>query len=78
MLHIKIERYESYIGFATRNFDAVYFYRGLGYDALNTITIRTYFHLEQLEQISKEYVLKQDFVVRRIKRKIAIKQYKNI
>lgn len=72
MLHIKIERYESYIGFATRNFDAVYFYRGLGYDALNTITIRTDFHLEQLEQISKEYVLKQDFVVRRIKRKIAI------
>ena len=73
MLHIKIERYESYITFATCNFDAVYFYRGLGYDALNTITIRTDFHLEQLEQISKEYVLKQDFVVRRIKRKIAIK-----
>lgn len=73
MLHIKIERYESYITFATCNFDAVYFYRGLGYDALNTITIRTDFHPEQLEQISKEYVLKQDFVVRRIKRKIAIK-----
>ena len=69
MLHIKIERYESHITFATCNFDAVYFYRGLGYDALNTITIRTDFHLEQLEQISKKYVPKQDFVVRRIKRK---------
>lgn len=54
MLHIKIERYESYIGFATRNFDAVYFYRGLGYDVLNTITIRKDFHPEQLEQISKK------------------------
>lgn len=65
MLNIKIERYESYIGFATRNFDAVYFYRGLGYDALNTITIRTDFQ--------KNMFLNKILLFEELREKIAIK-----
>ena len=42
----------------TRNFDIVFFYPRLGCDAFNIIRIRKVFYPEELEQISKEYVLK--------------------
>ena len=74
MLNIKIERYESYITFATCNFDAVYFYRGLGYDALNTITIRKDFHPEQLEnRFPKNMFLNKILLFEELREKIAIK-----
>lgn len=54
-----------YIEASSRNKDAIRLYHSLGYDVLNTITIRKDFHPEDFETLSRETVEGMDFVVRR-------------
>ncbi len=54
-----------YIEAAARNERAIRLYRRIGYDCLNTITIRKDFHPEKHEVIRSERIYDQDFVVKR-------------
>lgn len=54
-----------YIEAASRNRDAIRLYHSLGYDVLNTITVRKDFHPEDFETLRQETVDGMDFIVRR-------------
>lgn len=54
-----------YIEAAARNSDAIRLYRRLGYDCLNTITIRKDFPGYEYDVVSREHVCGNDFEVRR-------------
>lgn len=56
-----------YIEAAARNEKAIRLYRKLGYDCLNTITIRKDFQAERFETLSTERILGMDFRVKRYK-----------
>ena len=54
-----------YIEAAARNLRAIALYRELGYDCLNTITIRKDFDASHLKTIQKEHIAGHEFDVRR-------------
>lgn len=56
-----------YIEVASRNINAIRLYHKIGYDCLNTITIRKDFHTEKQNVIGKEKIFDMDFEVRRKK-----------
>ena len=53
-----------YIEAAARNERAIRLYRKIGYDCLNTITIRKDFHPEKEHTVSKQALFGMDFAVR--------------
>lgn len=57
-----------YIEVAARNMKAIRLYQRMGYNCLNTITIRKDFHPETCETVRSERIMELDF---------DIKQYKN-
>lgn len=56
-----------YIEAAARNQQAIHLYQKLGYNCLNTITIRKDFHQESFETIGHEKICHADFEVRKRK-----------
>lgn len=54
-----------YIEAAARNMKAIRLYRRIGYDCLNTVTLRKDFHPEKCETISRETIMGLDFEVKR-------------
>ena len=56
-----------YIEVAARNMKAIRLYQRIGYNCLNTITIRKDFHPEKCETISNERIMEMDFDVKRYK-----------
>lgn len=56
-----------YIEAAARNESAIRLYRKLGYDCLNTITIRKDFPEEKFESVRKEMLYDMDFEIRKMK-----------
>ncbi len=65
---IVIQYSESmYMEAAARNLDAIKLYRKLGYDCLNSITIRKDFHPEKFSTVCKERVLGMEFDIRKWK-----------
>ena len=54
-----------YIEVASRNINAIRLYHKIGYDCLNTITIRKDFNLEKQEVISKEKIFDMNFKVKK-------------
>ena len=54
-----------YIETAARNMRALKLYRNLGYDCLNTITVRKDFNGEKHSVISKEIIANLDFEIRK-------------
>lgn len=54
-----------FIEAAARNLRAIALYRELGYDCLNTITVRKDFDTSHLETIQKEHIAGHEFDVRR-------------
>ena len=57
-----------YIEAAARNEKAIRLYRKLGYDCLNTVTIRKDFHAERFETLSTERILDMDFQIKRYRK----------
>ena len=53
-----------YIEVSSRNINAIRLYHKIGYDCLNTITIRKDFHTEKQNVIGKEKIFDMDFEVR--------------
>lgn len=70
LLESTVKQYSEsmYIEAAARNERAIRLYRRLGYDCLNTITIRKDFEPEKFETLHKETLLGETFGVRRYKR----------
>ena len=56
-----------YIEVAARNMKAIRLYQRIGYNCLNTITIRKDFRPETCETIGKERIMEMDFDVKRHK-----------
>lgn len=56
-----------YIETAARNEKAIRLYKKIGYDCLNTITVRKDFDLEKYESIRKEKIYGLDFDIKRNK-----------
>lgn len=56
-----------YIEAAARNEGAIRLYRKMGYDCLNTVTLRKDFHPERYETIRTDRILNSDFHVKRKK-----------
>lgn len=56
-----------YIEAAARNTAAIRLYRRLGYDCLNTVTVRKDFRPEKYETVSTERLLNLDFEIRQQK-----------
>lgn len=56
-----------YLEAAARNEGAIRLYRKLGYDCLNTVTLRKDFHPENFERVKAEQIHGQTFEVRRVK-----------
>lgn len=54
-----------YIEVASRNIKAIRLYHKIGYDCLNTLTIRKDFKDEKQEVISKEQIFEMEFEVRK-------------
>ena len=54
-----------YIEVASRNINAIRLYHKIGYDCLNTLTIRKDFKNEKQEVISKEQIFEMEFEVRK-------------
>ena len=54
-----------YIEVAARNMKAIRLYQRIGYDCLNTITIRKYFHPEKYETMGSERISEMNFDVKR-------------
>jgi GNAT superfamily N-acetyltransferase len=54
-----------YIEVASRNTNAIRLYHKIGYDCLNTITIRKDFNVEKQEVISKEKIFDMNFKVKK-------------
>ncbi len=61
-----------YIEAAARNERAIRLYRRMGYDCLNTITVRKDFQPENHEVIRQEHVFGQQFEVKRYKEQARI------
>ena len=57
-----------FIEAAARNEKAIRLYRRLGYDCLNTITIRKDFQAERYETLSTERILDMDFEIKRYRK----------
>lgn len=57
-----------YIEAATRNEKAIRLYQKIGYNCLNTITIRKDFQPEQYETISHENIMNLDFEIKKYKK----------
>ena len=70
LLESTVKQYSEsmYIEAAARNERAIRLYRKLGYDCLNTVTIRKDFEPEKFETLHKETLLGETFDVRRYKR----------
>lgn len=70
LLESTVKQYSEsmYIEAAARNERAIRLYRRLGYDCLNTVTIRKDFEPEKFETLHKETLLGETFDVRRYKR----------
>lgn len=56
-----------YIEVAARNLQALRLYASLGYDCLNTLTIRKDFHPEIFDSIQTTSIVGHDFAIRRYK-----------
>ncbi len=56
-----------YIEAAARNESAIRLYRRLGYDCLNTVTVRKDFHPDEFEAVRKENIYGAEFEIRRKK-----------
>lgn len=56
-----------YLEAAARNEGAIRLYRKLGYDCLNTVTLRKDFHPEEFERIRTAQIYEQEFEIRRVK-----------
>lgn len=56
-----------YIEAAARNMKAIQLYQKIGYDCLNTITVRKDFHPEKTEVVRKEQIYDLDFEIRKYK-----------
>ena len=56
-----------YIEVAARNRKALRLYQRIGYNCLNTITIRKDFHPEKYDTVSSEKIMEMDFEVKRYK-----------
>ena len=56
-----------YIEVAAKNMKAIRLYQRIGYNCLNTITIRKDFQPEKCETIGKERIMEMDFDVKRYK-----------
>jgi hypothetical protein len=54
-----------YIEVASRNVNAIRLYHKIGYDRLNTLTIRKDFKVEKQETVGKEKIFEMDFKVKR-------------
>lgn len=54
-----------YIEVVARNLKAVKLYKELGYDCLNTITIRKVFHEENFKTIQSENIAGHNFQIRK-------------
>lgn len=54
-----------YIEVASRNINAIRLYHKIGYDCLNTLTIRKDFKMEKQETVGKEQIFKMDFKVKK-------------
>ena len=54
-----------YIEVASRNINAIRLYHKIGYDCLNTLTIRKDFKVEKQETVGKEKIFEMDFKVKR-------------
>jgi|BioPla2DNA2_1021312.scaffolds.fasta_scaffold15284_3 ribosomal protein S18 acetylase RimI-like enzyme len=66
MLETKVKQYSEslYIEVAARNLQAIKLYRKLGYDCLNTITIRKDFDKDKYNVKSQETITGMDFVIK--------------
>ena len=66
MLETKVKQYSEslYIEVAARNLPAIKLYRKLGYDCLNTITIRKDFDKDKYNVKSQETIAGMDFVIK--------------
>lgn len=71
LLEEKVKRYSEslYIEVSARNLAAMKLYHRLGYDCLNTLTIRKDFNPEKFISISHECVNGMEFTIRRYKNK---------
>lgn len=69
-LEVVVEEYSEslYIEVAARNLKALKLYRNLGYDCLNTITIRKDFNVDNFDVISKEKISDYNFEIRKYKK----------
>lgn len=69
ILEEEVKKYSEslYIEVAARNLDALNLYRKLGYDCLNTITIRKDFNKEKFEKISSEKINNMQFEIKKYK-----------
>lgn len=56
-----------YIEAAARNIDAIRLYHSLGFDVLNTITMRKDFQPDDFETIAEETIHELPFVIRKIR-----------
>jgi predicted acetyltransferase len=62
--HVKQYSESMYIEAAARNIQAIKLYRKLGYDCLNTITIRKDFDKDKYKVKSQEIISGMDFVIK--------------
>lgn len=71
LLEEKVKKYSEslYIEVSARNLQAMRLYHRLGYDCLNTLTLRKDFEPEKFESISHECVNGMEFTIRRYKNK---------
>ena len=65
---VKIYSESLYIEVAARNLNAMKLYKNLGYDCLNTITIRKDFNEDDFEVIQKEKISGNEFDIKRYKK----------
>lgn len=67
LLEEEVKKYSEslYIEVAARNLNAMKLYRRMGYDCLNTITIRKDFHPEEFTALSNENIAGMDFEIRK-------------
>ena len=70
LLEEKVKKYSEslYIEVSARNLAAMKLYHRLGYDCLNTLTIRKDFNSEKFESVSHECVNGMNFTIRRYKK----------
>ena len=69
LLESKVKEYSDsmYLEVASRNLGAMRLYRKLGYDCLNTVTIRKDFHKEKFKTVGNEILDGMNFEIRKYK-----------